>query len=304
MKRRLPAWIGVDRFFRTLLPAAAILLAGILALFGFLVYTVAHPAAIPEPVNPSYYLLPSLEIVFSSSDRPNIPGWWIPGLRGAPGIVLSPGYGMSRSDTLSLAAVLHGSGFNLLIYEQRGVGTSPRKPSTLGLYETDDLLQAIQFLKSRPESNRARLGIWGVDVGAFAALRASASVPEAQVIAVDGAFESPYDFLDLRISEDFGLNYPILKFGCRQVFGLLHLGAASALNAQLPLQALSNRVILFIEGENRRGLGLLTSALYKKIQPQKELISFKTSRIHMMSGEDLKSYDRQVANFFSVYLQQ
>jgi len=304
MKRRLPARIWADRFFQTFLPSASLLFAGILALFGFLVYKVTHPVAIPEPVNPSYYLLPSLEVVFSSSDRPNIPSWWIPGLRGAPGIVLSPGYGMSRSDVLSLAAVLHGSGFNLLIYDQRGSGTSPRKPSSLGLYETEDLLHAIQFMKNRPESNRARLGIWGVDVGALAALRAAASVPEAQAIAADGAFESPYDFLDLRISEDFGLNYPIVHFGCRQIFGLLHIGAASAINAQIPLQALSDRVILFIEGENRRSLGLLTSALYKKIQPQKELISFKTSRIHMMSGEDLRSYDRQVANFFSVNLQQ
>ncbi len=304
MKRRLRARIGIGKFSRAFLPAAAILFVGILALFGFLVYKVTHPASIPEPVNPSFYLLPSLEVTFSSSDRPEIPGWWIPGLKGAPGIVLSPGYGMSRSDVLSLAAVLHGSGFNLLIYDQRGSGTSPRKPSTLGLYETEDLIQAIQFLKSRPESNRDRLGIWGVDVGALAALRAAASVPEAQAIAVDGAFESPYDFLDLQISEDFGLNYPILHFGCRQIFGLLHIGAISAINAQIPLQALSNRVILFIEGENRRSLGLLTSALYKKIQPQKELISFKASRIHMMSGEDLKSYDRQVASFFSVNLQQ
>ena len=25
-----------------------------------------------------------------------IPGWWIPGLKGAPGIILAPGYGMAR----------------------------------------------------------------------------------------------------------------------------------------------------------------------------------------------------------------
>jgi pimeloyl-ACP methyl ester carboxylesterase len=303
MGKRLPARGGKNRFFRTLLPAVIILLAGVSALFGFLVHKVTHPPNIPEPVNPSYYQLPSLEVTFPSTDVSSIPAWWIPGLRGAPGIVLSPGYGMSRSDVLSLAAVLHGSGFNLLIYDQRGSGTSPRKPSSLGLYETEDLLHALQFLKSRPESNHDRLGIWGVDVGALAALRAVAYVPELQAIAVDGAFESPYDFLDLRIGEEFGINYPILRFGCRQMFALMHFGASEAINAQLPMQALSSRVILFIEGENRRSLGLLTSALYKKFQPQKELISLKTSRIHMMSGEDLRSYDRQVANFFSVNLQ-
>jgi hypothetical protein len=38
------------------------------------------------------------------------------------------------------------------------------------------------------------------------------------------------------------------------------------------------------------------------VLPQKELISFKMARIHSMSGEDLKNYDRQVVNFFHLNL--
>jgi hypothetical protein len=33
------------------------------------------------------------------------------------------------------------------------------------------------------------------------------------------------------------------------------------------------------------------------------MVSFKTARIHSMSGEDLKSYDRQVTSFFLLHLQ-
>ncbi len=286
------------------LPPAAILIIGILAFLGILVYKVAHPAAVPESVNPSFFLLPSLEVAFPSSGGPEIPGWWIPGLKGSPGIVLVPGYGMSRADVLSLAAALHGEGFNLLIYDQRGNGASPRESSTLGLYETDDLIQAIKFLQTRQESNRSLVGIWGVDIGALAAMKAAAIVPEVGAIVVDGAFESPYDFLGLQIHEKFGLSFPLLQFGCRQIFRLSHVSANSSLNAQFPIHALSNRMILFIKGENRKKLGSLTSALYNKIEPRKEMISIKTSRIHMMEGEDLKNYDRQVVNFFHVNLRQ
>jgi pimeloyl-ACP methyl ester carboxylesterase len=301
MKQRLTFRFGIKRFLLLVLPPAAILFIGILAFFGILVYKAVHPAAIPESVHPSLYLLPSLEVTFPSSNGLDISGWWIPGLKGAPGIVLVPGYGMSRSEVLSLAAVLHENGFNLLTYDQRGNGS--RKSSTLGLYETDDLLSAIKFLKSRPESNRSRLGVWGVDVGAFAALKAAASIPEIGAIAVDGVFESPYDFLDLRIKEDFGFNNPLLHLGCRQMFRMAHVSAIGTGRAEIPIRALSNRMILFIEGENRKTLSSLTSALYNKIQPRKELISFKASRIHMMNVEDLKNYDRQVANFFHVNLQ-
>jgi hypothetical protein len=303
MKHHLDRKGRIKQFFKFVLPPAAILFAGILALFGILVFKVTHPADVAEPINPSYYLLPSLEVDFPSNDKSDIAGWWIPGLRGAPGIILAPGYGMSRSDVLSLMKALHGNGFNLLTYAQRGSGDPNRKTSTLGLHESDDLLCAIQFLQDRPESDRMRIGLWGVDVGATAALKAAASVPEVRAIAADGAFESSYDFLDLRLSEDFGLDYPVLQFGCRQIFGLIHMRDYSSMKTQIPLQVLSDRAILFIQGENRKRLGVLTSALYKKIQPQKEMISFKQSMIHLMSGEDLRNYDRQVANFFQVNLQ-
>ncbi len=303
MNQRLAAKGRVKKFLKIALPPAAILFAGVLALYGILVYKVTHPAVVPEPVNPSYYLLPSLDISFPSGDRSEIAGWWIPGLRGAPGIVLIPGYGMSRSDVLSLAAILHGNGFNLLIYAQRGSGDPVRKTSSLGLKESDDVLNAVQFLQSRPESDRMRLGLWGVDVGATAALIAAASVPEVRAIAADGAFESVFDFLDLRIGEDFGLKHPFFQFGCRQAFGLIHMGVSKAIKAPIPLQDLSDRMILFIQGENRKSLGRLTFALYNKLRPQKELLSLKKSRVHVMSGEDLKNYDRHVANFFQVNLQ-
>jgi uncharacterized protein len=302
MKRHLPAKVRIARFFRSIVPAASILVFGILAILGFLIYRISYPGSVSEPVNPSYYMLPSLEVVFPAENGKEIPAWWIPGLKGAPGIVLAPGYGMSRSDALSLANVLHENGFNVLAYSQRGSSITPRGASTLGTSETGDMIQALEFVQNRPESDRARLGIWGVDIGAFAALQSTASVSEVRAIAADGAFESAFDFLDLKIDEESGVHSSLLQLGCRQLFRLVHILSIPAMNERLPLEQLSDRSILFIKGENREGLGRLTNALYNKIQPQKEMISFKSSRIHLMAGEDLKSYDTQVASFFQLNL--
>jgi pimeloyl-ACP methyl ester carboxylesterase len=254
-------------------------------------------------VNPSYYLLPSLEVTIPTDDHKEMPGWWIPGLKGAPGIILAPGYGMSRSDALSLAALLHDSGFNLLIYDQRGSGAAPISASTLGFYETKDMLQAVQFMQTRADTNRSRLGIWGVDVNALSALRTAAVCREVRAIVADGAFESTADYLGYRVSEDFGVDNKLIHWGCFEIFRLVHAFGGAFKNQELPLQLISDRMILFIKGENRRELGNLTTAIYDKIQPQKEMISFKTARVRLMSGEDLKSYDRQVANFFHINLQ-
>jgi hypothetical protein len=87
------------------------------------------------------------------------------------------------------------------------------------------------------------------------------------------------------------------------MFKLVQLGSATLLSRQLPTGPLANRSILFIQGENRKNLGKLTEALYDRIQPQKEMVTLKTARIHLMSGEELKNYDRQVATFFHLNLQ-
>ncbi len=291
-----------ERSFRVILPAVLLLLAAVVIILSIMVYKISHPGKVTEAVNPSYYLLPSLDVHFTSIEGEPIPAWWIPGLKGAPGIILAPGYGMSRSDALSLATLLHEAGFNLLIYEQRGCGALPRGASTLGLQEPGDMLQAVRFMQERPESNRNRLGIWGVDVGALSALHTAAAVDEVRAIVADSAFESASDFLDCRIAEEFGLKNRLVQFCCYQIFKIAHLFSGASYDSKLPLDAISGRMILFIKGDNRKGLGDLTTAIYDRIQPQKEMISFRTSRVHLMSGDDLRSYDRQVAGFFKMNL--
>jgi pimeloyl-ACP methyl ester carboxylesterase len=222
MKRPLGANVQVDRFFRMLFPALAILVVGILVVLSFLVYKVSHPGAAPGSMNPSYTPLPYLEIPIATRDGKELNGWWIPGLKGAPGIILAPGYGMNRADALSLATALHETGFNLLIFSQRGSGADPKGSSSLGLYEPGDMMEALHLLQGRSESNRDRIGIWGVDVGALGALRAAAECPQVRAIVADGAFETVSDFLNYKMEEDFGLDNRIVQLGSLQIFRLAH----------------------------------------------------------------------------------
>jgi pimeloyl-ACP methyl ester carboxylesterase len=303
VKQSPDAKVQLGKSLRTILPAVLILLLGATAILGVLVYKVSHPDGIREAVSPAFYLLPFLELRIPTQDGKELPAWWIPGLKGAPGIILAPGYGMNRADALSLATVLHDSGFNLLLYDQRGNGNGQKNASTLGLKEAGDMLQVLRFVQGRPESDRTKLGVWGVDVGAYSALQAAADCREVRAIVADSAYEFIADFLGYRISEDFGLNNRFVCLSAFQIFRLAHLADKPSANKGLPLRQISDRAIFFIKGENRKGLADFTNAIYDKIQPQKEMISFKAARTHLMSGEDLRSYDRQVASFFRLNLQ-
>ncbi len=302
MSTQMPAKVQVGRFFRTVLPALLLLCGGVLLGFGVLVYRLTHPGPVAELVNPSNFLLPSAEATWSLRDGVQLSGWWIPGARNAPAVILVPGIFMNRSDALSLAVSLHRRDFGVLTFDLRGRGAAPTRASALGLRETADVLSAIDYVKSRESVDATRLGIWGVDVGARAALDAAAQRPEVRAVAADSPFETVADFVQLRLAEDLGGASRFVEFGCLHLFRAYMLAPAAALRQSLPLGSLSDRSILFVQGNNRKALARTTEALYSRLEPRKEMISVATSRVRVMSGEDLKDYDRQVTNFFNLNL--
>lgn len=302
MRRKDSARWQIRRFLRLFLPPACVLAAAVLGVFVYLTYRLTHPAAVQEPVNPSHFLLPSKDVDWNSMDGVRIPGWWIAGSNGAPGVVLAPGYGMSRADVLSLAAALYLEGYNVLTYDSRGSGAVPRGASSLGLEETDDMMAALNFLKSRREVDTKCLGIWGVDVNARAALKIAASEKDVRAVVADSVYDSAADFLGVLIREDLGWDSRVLEFGCRQMFRLSRIGAKAAVDERLPHGELGRRSILFIRGDNRADVARLTAALYEVVQPPRELITMRSARARLMGSEELNSYDRQVTNFFREHL--
>lgn len=286
-----------------LVSVAGALLACVLGFFSYMAHRLTHPAPVLEPVNPSHFLLASKDVFWGSPDGAQISGWWIPGQEGAPGILLAPGYGMSRSDGLSLAAVLNKDGFNLLTYEARGSGARPTRKSTLGLHEAEDMMAALNFLRATAGVNPNRLGIWGVDVNARAALKAAAAIRQIRAVAADSAYDSIADFVSAKLGEDLGWHSRIMEFGCLRMFQLLSFSASSALNERLSVTELLDKEILFIQGENRSEFARHTTALYNRVRPQKDLIQLPVCRVRLMSGDELRSYDSHVRSFFRLSLQ-
>ncbi|MDR1727953.1 MAG: hypothetical protein LBT74_08570 [Acidobacteriota bacterium] len=286
------------RWMRTVLPGVAIIIVGVLALFSILVYKVSYPGVAVEGVDPSQYILPYQSLEIPSSDGQAIHAWWIPGRKGSPGVILATGYGMSRTDALSLAAALYQESFSLLVFDQRGSGAAPRGLSTLGLKEATDMTDAIRFLKEQPDVDPNRIGVWGVDVSAFAALKASGGFPEVQAIVADSPFLDVREFLNYRLSEDFGIENRFMRFVCDRMFQLFYVFGSESGDYVLSGDTLADRSVLFIEGQDRPKMEALTNAAYEKVAARKELYIVAMPRVHAMSGEALKEYDRQVTMFF------
>lgn len=160
---------------------------------------------------PSDYNLPFEKVVFKSSDKTLISGWYIktPNPKGAVVVVhgyLNPG---GRSTMLGHAAYLYDAGYSSLLIDLGGFGESNRSKVTLGILESEDVLYAYKYLLSLPENHSIPVGLLGYSMGAVSVMNASGKHHVGDfVIELDG-YRSIDALLAVELSKR-GLPAPLL----------------------------------------------------------------------------------------------
>lgn len=193
---------------------ALITAIGTLAVAGVVAFLVAYVAADaalrPDPPKNTPYLdefpFPVEEIEFTARDRTPLAGWLLaaapprgeqPSSKPAPTVILLHGYGGTRDVMLPYAAFLSNAGFHVFFFDARGVGHSARVDVSFGGREQSDVLGALDYLKTRPEVDQARIAILGLELGGSAAIMAAAE--DSRVAAV--VAEAPYASLEIALQD-------------------------------------------------------------------------------------------------------
>jgi fermentation-respiration switch protein FrsA (DUF1100 family) len=127
------------------------------------------------------------EVSFESRTHTRIAAEFFPGERHTT-IVLSHGYGDNQAQMLPYAEFLHQKGFSILTYDMRNRGHSGGDAVTLGGLEHLDLMSAVDYLVTRPDVDRDRIGAMGVSLGASTTLLAAADDARIKAVLDDSGF--------------------------------------------------------------------------------------------------------------------
>jgi alpha-beta hydrolase superfamily lysophospholipase len=146
-----------------------------------LIYPV-HRRAI---VSPADYGLEAETIAFKTRDRLILRGWFIPAPHPKGTIVFCHGYAGDCSPDLIYAPDFHRAGYNLLLFDFRGHGASDGAYTSLVYFERGDLLDALDFLRSR---GIARVGLMGFSMGGAIALTTAPLSPMVVGVISDCTF--------------------------------------------------------------------------------------------------------------------
>lgn len=270
----------------------------LLVVGGFFLSRVLNPLQSDETIDPIGILGNAQVVPFETPDGTTHNGWFFPGLRRGPVVVLCHGYKSSRSEILTLATSLQQNRYNVFSFNFAGHGGSPVAYTTLGHKEAEELRAAVGMLAQREDLDTDRMGIWGYSLGAYAALRVAAEMPNIQVVAVDSIYPQPRALLRWELTNLGADMIPLLGTITKmefQLFSVLYSGQADLIPA---LDNLAGRPKLFIVGDDALRLGEMTKDLYERAPGPKELVELPRTNMALLIEEERRSYENLLVNFF------
>jgi len=112
-------------------------------------------------------------------------GWLALSAPHAPVIILTHGTPGNRVSMVQRAAFLFKHGYNVLLFDFQSYGQSQGIMSTLGLVESEDILSAISYLKSLPDTSDSKIGVLGLSMGATAAVLAASRTNDIAALVAE-----------------------------------------------------------------------------------------------------------------------
>ncbi len=267
----------------------------------YLVYHVVAPVKAGESVDLAR--LPGNPQDFSF-DVPGLgtrQGWFFPGLKTAPTILLCPGYAAAREELLPLATGLQDHGYNVFLFDFASRGQNATY-STLGFREIGELRSAIAALAARPDVDRSRFGLWGTNVGAYASVGAAEVDPRVRALAVESVYDRPEDMLGLLLTRYGMTPLPFFKRIAEASFLWFNFTYRLTPSLSAGASRLGSDSKLFLEATDEPALVGPTHELFLLSPMPKEEVLLTRGNYDGMLDEDKRAYENRIISFFLLNL--
>ena len=304
------------RLVKSFLPIALVIVLAVVAALSFVVYCVSRPAKRPYVVTPESFsrisgrAIKVTDETWPTSDGREARGWLLKGAEGAPAVVLLHRYGGDRSWLFNLGVKINETtNFTILWPDLRGHGEDPLISSTsLGVHEGADLLSAIEYLRGLKSGQKTlvgeSLGVYGVEMGAYSALKAARTQSQIKVLVLDSVVSSPDELLQTAVSSCVGLNNGLVQYFSRVAMKAYMLGAYDGTRACEFASAIRDQRVLLLSGVDAGPLRDSTAAL-QRCFPNAGNVETRTDLplsgfgLPSVTGEQGEAYDRVVIEFFA-----
>lgn len=304
------------RLFKSFLPIALVIVLALVASLSFIVYCISRPQHRAYVVTPEAFAdisgraLKVTDETWTNRDGRRARGWLLKGAEGAPAVVLLHRYGGDRSWLFNLGVKLNETtNFTILWPDLRGHGENPLVSWTsLGAVEGEDVLAAVEFLQTLQSDSKKKLvagnfGVYGVELGAYSALKAATQDARIKVLVIDSVMKSPDELLNSAVSNCVGIDNSLVQSLTRNAMKIYLLGKYDGTTSCDLARSVRDQRVMLLSGKEAGSLKEETGALLNCF-PNAGSVEARTDlplsgfSLPSATGEQGEAYDRIVIEFF------
>lgn len=302
---------------KLLLPILLVLVVALAAALVAIVYGITRPPRRTYLVTPQTFstlsatgrALKVSDESWTNRDGTSARGWLLKGAEGAPAVVFLHRYGGDRSLLLNLGMkVNEATNYTILWPDLRGHALNPSVQWTsFGSKETEDLLAALDFLRGLKVDGRKligdQVGVYGVELGAYAALRAATTDSSIQALALDSVPRDQDDLVEGAVRGHVRVSTSLLVVPARMATRLYFFKQYDNKSSCEMAGALGARRVLLLAGDDDGYLRESTKSLIPCFTNPANLEAKTDLRLSgftlpSATGEQGEGYDRPVIDFF------
>ena len=273
-----------------------------MAIAGFLVYRIVKPQRANTEINmASFPGRPEVLDFVVPGGIGKREGWFFPGLRGAPTIILCHGYESSRGELLTLESALQDHQYNVFVFDFAAHGTNAGI-TTLGYSEADEVRAAVDLLAARPDLDPTRFGMWGYNLGAYAALREAENDKRVRALVLDSVYDQPKQMVKVGVEHNGLGGFPFMVRAASLSFEYLNYAHRDdpPLSRKLPM--LAGVPTLYIQALDDPELAETTRQIFLQAPEPREQAIIPHGNYASFGDDDKRLYENRVLSFFLVRL--
>src|ERR1700682_2507967 len=197
------------KLFTAVLALVFFALLSTAAIASFLLFRIVKPQRSSSEINMQSFPGRPDAVNFDVEGQGSREGWFFPGFRAAPTIVLCHGYQSSRGELLTLVSALQDHQYNVFVFDFAAHGGNAGV-TTFGYREADETRAAIDALSQRGDVDPASFGLWGYNLGAYAALREAQKDPRVRALVLDSVYDVPEQMVKIGVESSGVGGFPLM----------------------------------------------------------------------------------------------
>ena len=171
---------------------------------------------------------------------------------------------------MTLESTLQDHQYNVFIFDFAAHGANGGI-STLGYREVEEVRAAVDLLARRPDLDPARFGVWGYNLGAYAALREAESDKRVRALVLDSVYDDPKQMVKVGVERNGLGGFPFMIRASEFSFGYLNYAHRDDPPLSRKLPSLDGVPTLYIQALDDPELAETTRQMFLKApEPQKK----------------------------------